>query len=97
MNLAKKYYVDDNGNMIRSTNCCYGNKTEKNPEQFYSKLKLVNIGWLNNGVYFVLTDENQKIYYMTDTMFKKYINSNDIVLEGDWNFYQQGTVYSIGL
>ena len=96
MNKAKKYYVDEDGNMIGYPRYI-SEKTEVLPEPFHAKLKIVGIGWLNSGCYFSLEDENGKIYNMNDIMFKNYIKQNDIHIEGDWDFYQQGTAYSIGL
>lgn len=34
---------------------------------------------------------------MNDVLFREYIENNDVFIEGDWNFYQQGTAFSIGL
>ena len=89
MNKAKKYYVDKDNNMIGYTR--YHNKNERTElpaEVFHAKLKIVRIGWLNSGVYFVLEDENGKRYNMNDTLFREYIEKNDVYLEGEWNFYQ---------
>lgn len=96
MNKAKKYYVDENGNMVGYTRYCR-NKTEMPVETFHARLKVVGIGWLNCGCYFILQDENGKTYSMNDIMLREYIENNDLCLEGDWNFYQQGTSFSIGL
>ena len=65
-------------------------------ETFHSKLKIVGVGWLNCGVCFCLKDENGKTYNMNDVMFEKYIKQNDVFIEGDFDFYQQGTSFSIG-
>ena len=99
MKKAKKYYVNEKGNMIGYTNrhLQYRSKTEMPAEQFHAKLKIVNIGWLNSGCYFELQDENGKTYSMNDIMFREYIKTNNVILEGDWNFYQQGTAFSIGV
>ena len=97
MNIAKKYYVDENGNMIGYMRHKNGKEIEKPAETFHAKLKICMIGWLNSGLYIVLRDENGKMYNMNDKMFKDYISKNDVFIEGDWNLYQQGTSYSIGL
>ena len=97
MKKAKKYYVDKDGNMIGYTRYRTLEKTEMPAEPFHAKLKIIHIGWLNSGCYFELQDENGKMYSMNDIMLRKYIEKNDVYLEGDWNFYQQGTVFSIGL
>lgn len=96
MKKAKRYYVDKCGNMIGYIRYHSG-KTEMPAEPFHAKLKIIYIGWLNSGCYFELQDENGKIYSMNDVMLRKYIEKNDVYLEGDWNFYQQGTAFSIGL
>lgn len=95
MNKAKKYYVDKNGNMIYK-HSKYEESTEVSAAPFNAKLKLDGIGWSRSGCYFLLTDENGKIYYMNDVMFRDYIEQHDVYLEGEFNFYQQGQVYSIG-
>lgn len=98
MNKAKKYYVNKDGNMIGYARFHYLNdKIEMSAKPFHARLKIVRIGWLNSGCYFVLQDENGKTYNMNDTMFREYIEKNDVYLEGDWQFYQQGASYSIGL
>lgn len=97
MNKAKKYYIDNNGNMIGYTRYYRLKKTEMPVEMFHAKLKIKRIGYLNNGFYFELEDENGKIYSMNDVLFCKYIEKNDVFIEGNWKFYQQGTAFSIGL
>lgn len=97
MNKSKKYYVDKNENMIGYTRNSRTEKIEKPAKIFHAKLKISKVGWLNNGFYFVLEDEDGKTYSMNDVLFREYIEKNDIYIEGDWNFYQQGTAFSIGL
>lgn len=97
MNKAKKYYIDNDGNMIGYTRYNRRDKTEMPAEMFHARLKIKRIGWLNTGCYFELEDENGKMYSMNDLMLKRYLEHNDVFLEGDWNFYQQGTAFSIGL
>ena len=97
MNKTKKYYVDNDGNMIGYTRYLRTAKTEVPAEPFRAKLKMKQIGWTNSGVYFILEDENGKTYNMNDAMFKEYISKNEVFLEEDWDFYQQGTVFSIGM
>lgn len=97
MNLAKKYYIDENGNMIGYTRYHKSDKTEVVANPFHAKLKITGIGWLRNGICIGLQDENGKTYNMNDVMFKEFIKQNELFLEGDWNFYQQGTAFSIGL
>lgn len=97
MKLTKRYYEDKNGNMIGYTRYRKDEKIEKPAEQFHAKLKIVRVGWLNSGFYLELQDENGKTYNMNDVMFVEYLNKNNVFLEGDWNFYQQGTAFSVGL
>ena len=97
MRKAKRYYADDDGNMIGYTRHYRGNKTEIPAETFHSKLKITRVGWLNSGFFIELQDENGKIYSMNDIMFRKYLEQNEMYIEGDFNFYQQGTSFSIGL
>lgn len=96
MNLAKKYYVDTDGDMIRNIGYHGGEKIKMPAEPFHAKLRIVGIHWLRKGVYLKLQDENGKAYYMNDVMFKEFIGQNEVFLESDWNFCQQGTVFSIG-
>lgn len=96
MRKAKRYYVDEKGNMIGYNKGRSNNKVEMPANTFRSKLKVTGVGWLNNGVCFALTDEDGKTYNMNDVMFKKYIKQNDVFVEGEFDFYQQGTAFSIG-
>lgn len=95
MNKAKKYYVDSNNMMIHRTT--YSTGIEKPAIPFHAKLKITGLGWLNSGVLFYLEDDNGSTYIMNDTMMREYIKNTDIFIEGEWDFYQQGTSYSIGL
>ena len=97
MKVTKKYYVDKDDNMIGYTRYRKTDRIERPAEPFHAKLKICSIGWLNSGVYFILEDENGKIYNMNDVMFREYIKQKDVFLEGDWNFYQQGSSFSIRL
>lgn len=97
MNTTKKYYVDKNGNMIGYTRYCSADKIEMPAELFHAKLRIVRVGWLNSGFCLELQDENGKTYNMNDVMFREYIAQKDLYLDGDWNFYQQGISFSIGL
>ena len=60
MNLAKKYYVDQTGDMIRYTRFRTGDKIEQSAETFHAKLKIIRVTKTNNGFYFELQDENGK-------------------------------------
>ena len=93
---AKKYYVDENNNMIGYPNYVQ-NKTEANPMPFHSKLRMKKIGWLNSGCYYIFEDKNGKTYSMNDAMLADYIENNNLFIEGDFDFYQRGTSFSIGL
>ena len=73
MNKAKKYYVDNDGNMIGYTRYHRNEKIEKQPEMFHAKLQIKRVGWLNSGFYFILEDESGKEYYMNDVLFRKYL------------------------
>lgn len=97
MKITDKYYVDRHGDMIGYTRYYNSEKIEVPAEPFHSKLKIVKVGWLNSGFCLEVQDENGKTYNMNDTMFRKYLEQNDMYLEGDWNFYKQGTSFSIGL
>ena len=100
MQKAKKYYVDEKGNMIGYIR--YKNKnelTEKPAFSFSGKLKIIDFGLLNYGFYLIVQDENGSLYSMNDIQFAKCLkeNKNDIFIDGDWAFFQQGTAFSIGL
>ena len=58
MNKAKKYYVNNDGNMIGYTRHYRFEKFEMTAEKFHAKLQIKKVGWLNNGFYFVLTKQN---------------------------------------
>lgn len=100
MNKAKKYYVDSQNAMVHSVkrySSSFKELTEKQTIPFHAKLKLTGLGWLNSGVLFYLDDEDGATYVMNDVMMRECIKGTDIFIEGDFDFYQQGTSYSIGL
>lgn len=96
MNKAKKYYINKDGMMVHRKGTSL-DETEITAIPFHAKLKMRGLGWINSGVIFYLEDEKGKIYVMNDTMMRKCIKSTDVFIEGDWDFYQQGVSYSIGL
>lgn len=98
MNIAKTVYFDDNGNMIRDTR--YKDKTnliKKSNEVFNSELTLVRVGWQNNGSYFEFRDSDGKEFYMSENEFQNYLDTHEIVIQDDFTFYQQGTIFSLGM
>lgn len=100
MRKTKKYYIGSQGMMVHRANkydITSKRVTEKMAIPFHGKLKLTGLGWLNNGVLFYLEDKNGVIYVMNDVMMRDCIKGTDIFIEGKWDFYQQGTSYSIGL
>ena len=97
MNKAKKYYVDSDNMMVhRSTYNTLKTATEKSAIPFHAKLKITGLGRLNSGVLFYLEDDNGSTYVMNDGMMCECIKNTNIFIEGEWDFYQQGTSYSIG-
>lgn len=96
MKETKKYYVDEEGNMLGYPRY-HSVKFEKPAASFHAKLKIIGVGWLNSGFCLELQDENGKTYNMNDVMFREYLNQKDIHLEGDWKFYSQGIAFSIGV
>lgn len=62
MKLAKKYYVDKNGDMIGYTRYCTADKVEQSAESFHAKLKIVRVGWLNSSFCLELQNESRKTY-----------------------------------
>ena len=100
MNKAKKYYVGSQNAMVHRANkydITSKRVTEKMAIPFYAKLKLTGLGWLNSGMLFYLDDEDGVTYVMNSAMMRECIKGTDIFIEGDFDFYQQGTSYSIGL
>ena len=96
MNKAKRYFVNTKGDMLGYPH--WGVETIEQPAHtFHAKLRIARVGWLNKGFYFELEDEHGVTYCMNDIMFRKYLEHNEMFLEGDWNFYQQGSAFSIGL
>lgn len=94
MNKAKKVYIDKDGNMCRQKERHECKEVE--PFTIKGKLKLVHIALQNFGVYFIFKAEDEKIYYMSQTEFEKYIKRHEVVIEGEFEFLQQGRIYSIG-
>ncbi len=86
MNKANRVFIDKDGNMCRQK-VGYGCK-EVEPFTIKGKFKLANIGWQNSGVYFVFKAEDEKIYFMSQTEFEKYIERHEIVIDGEFEFLQ---------
>ncbi len=102
MNKAKNYYINSRNMMVHRTsqyNAVRKELIEKPAIPFHAKLKVTGLGRLNSGILFYLEDENGTTYVMNDAMMCEYIDNTDIgiFVEGDWDFYQQGASYSIGL
>ena len=101
MNKTKKYYIDKDGNMVYYVNknmLNQGQFTEVSAEVFHEKLEIVDFfSYLGYGLFFTLKDKDGKLYCMNDDMLRRYFMNNSITVEADWDFYQQGPVYSIGL
>lgn len=97
---TKKYYIDNNGKMVRDITYRRNTSIEVVAEPFYAKLKIVEIKLYNNGFHLVLQDKNGKTYYMDDIFFEEYLTKTkkDMYLEGNWNFYRvKGSLCGIGL
>lgn len=97
MKKTNEYWVDKDGDMLSCTRYFSPEKTKMKAEPFRARLKMIRIIWMNAGCRFELQDENGKTYSMNDVMLAEYIKKNDLYLDGDWNFYKQGTAFSIGL
>ena len=94
MNKAKRVYIDKDGNMCRQKERYECKEIE--PFIVKGKLKLANIGWQNSGVYFAFKAEDGKMYFMSQGEFEKYIKRHEVVIDGEFEFLQQGRIYSIG-
>ncbi len=100
MNKAKELICDLNGDMYRNTRYIHKDNILKcNVEgfKFDAKFRIKRVGWQNSGVYFELEDKDNKIMYMSDCEFIKYIEKNDLCLEGTFEFLKQGTIQSLGI
>ena len=97
---AKKYYIDEDGNMVKiptyKTNLTEipvkeGHSEEKN-------LTLSHLAWHNSGITFYFKDDTNHLYPMSDIVFARYIESNPLSLgKVKMEFLQRGNVYSIGV
>lgn len=100
MNKTKKYYIDKNGDMaycINKNMLNQGQFTEVSAEVFHEKLEIVDFfSHLGYGLFFTLKNKDGKLYCMNVDMLRRYFMNNSITVEADWDFYQQGPVYSIG-
>ena len=94
MNKAKKIYVGLDGNMLREQN---SNVEAIEPAPIHGPLTIADMGWTNSGVYFILYDRGGKRYFMSDTQMRKYIMQRNIMLDGTFEYLQQGRIQSIGL
>lgn len=100
MNKAKKVYVYSdgkiNGSMVRDFSRYKKSLQTIDPYIYRGKLRLHDICSLNNGSYFVFNGEDGKQYYMTDNEFNKYLRYNNVFIDGNFEFLQQGSIQSIG-
>lgn len=99
MNKAKKYYIDNKGNMVKSTRHKRDLK-EITVEEGYTErknLKLTRADWQNSGLTFWFKDDENHGYPMSWHEFNDYLREHPVEFN-DMNieFLQQGNVYSIG-
>lgn len=101
MNKTNTIYVDDKGKMIRDIRWLDedGMHGKHAPKLKDATLLIIDMGWQNSGYYVKLLDEESgETYYMSRSKFEEYIKTYfDLRIHGNFGFYKQGTVYSIGL
>lgn len=90
-----KVYLYSDGSMCRVIN--KNDKTAKQVDPFIVKenLKLLGSCYEDNGTYFVLKDDNNRIYYMSQSDFNKYVEKHDIMLNSEFEFVRDGKTQSI--
>lgn len=90
-----KVYLYSDGSMCRVIN--ENDKTTKQVDPFIVKenLKLLGSCYEDNGTYFVLKDDNNRIYYMSQSDFNKYVEKHDIMLNSEFEFVRDGKTQSI--
>ena len=100
MNKTNKYYVDQDGNMAYYVNKNMqkqGQFIEISAKAFHEKLEIVDFfSYLGYGLFFTLKNKDGRLYSMNADMLRRYLMKNSIAVEADWDFYQQGAMYSIG-
>ncbi len=90
-----KVYLYSDGSMCRVIN--ENDKAVKQVDHFIVRqnLKLLGSCYEDNGTYFVLKDDNNRIYYMSQDDFNKYVEKHDIVLNSEFEFMRDGKTQSI--
>ena len=66
-------------------------------ETFYAKLRIVDIKYLNDEMFLELVDEKQNHYNMNLYTFLKYLQLNDVFIDGNWNLYKDNNVLNVDL
>lgn len=95
MNQSNKVYLYLDGSMCRVIN--ENDKTVKQVDPFIVRqnLKLFGSCYEDNGTCFVLKDDNNRTYYMSQSDFNKYVVKHDIVLDSEFEFVTDGKTQSI--
>lgn len=90
-----KVYLYSDGSMCRVIN--ENDKAVKQVDPFIVRqnLKLLGSCYEDNGTYFVLKDDNNRIYYMSQDDFNKYVEKHDIMLDSEFEFMRDGKTQSI--
>lgn len=91
-----KVYLYSDGSMCRVIN--ENDKTVKQVDHFVIRENLKILGSYNgndNRMCFVLKDDNNRIYYMSQDDFNKYVEKHDIVLDSEFEFVRNGKTQSI--
>lgn len=90
-----KVYLYSDGSMSRVINENDKSVKQVNPFIVRKNLKLLGSCYEDNGTYFVLKDDNNRIYYMSQSDFNRYIEKHDIVLDSEFEFVTDGITQSI--
>lgn len=95
MKNENKVYLYSDGSMCRVIN--ENDKSVKQVDPFIIRknLRLLGSYYEDNGTYFVLKDDNNRIYYMSQNDFNKYVENHNIVLDSEFKFVTDGNTQSI--
>lgn len=91
-----KVYLYSDGSMCRVIN--ENDKTVKQVDHFVIRENLKILGSYNgndNRMCFVLKDDNNIIYYMSQDNFNRYVDKHDLTLCSEFEFVRDGKIQSI--
>lgn len=90
-----KVYLYSDGSMCRVINKNDKDVKQVDPFIIRKNLKILGSFIEDDGLYFVLRDDNNKIYYMSQDDFNRYVEKHDIILDSEFEFVRKDNTQSI--